>query len=417
MAEVLLGLGVLVFLSLLFTAFFKKTLIPDVLMLMLLGIVLGPYLLGLVKPADFGKIGGVVSAIALVIILFESGTTLDLEVLKKVLKATSSLAGLTFLVTVVVFVAIGRYALGLEWHGSILLGMILASISPAVVIPIGRSIGLREPSMTITILESGLTDVLSIVLFFGFLENPSQVHAGKLTGQILSAFVFACVIGAAGGIAWLFVLNNVRQLKNTAFAVFAWIFIIYGVTDALGFSGAIAAMAFGAALTNHERLPLHNLKVFRQRELGRIEESDTDFYHEVIFLLKTLFFVYLGLSVKFTQPGMLGWALLGVVIIYVFRTLVVRAVMRSSSPGWQESYAQSVMAPKGLAAAVLAAIPAARGIPGGEVIQDFAYFGVLVSIVTTAALIPLQRQPAFGRGVRKFFGLPSDAEPAPASID
>ena len=37
MAEALLGIGLLVFLSLFFSALFKKTLIPDVLMLILLG--------------------------------------------------------------------------------------------------------------------------------------------------------------------------------------------------------------------------------------------------------------------------------------------------------------------------------------------------------------------------------------------
>jgi NhaP-type Na+/H+ or K+/H+ antiporter len=373
-----------------------------------------------VQPKDFGKIGSVISTIALVIILFESGTTLDFDVLKKVLRPTLLLAGLTFALTVGVFIVIGKYALGLEWHGAILLGMILSSISPAVVIPIGKSIGLREPTMTITILESGLTDVLSIVLFFGFMGDPAHVEAGKLIGKILSAFVFACVIGAAGGLAWLFVLNSVRQLKNTEFAVFAWIFIVYGVTDILGFSGAIAAMAFGAALTNHERLPLHNMKIFHRRELGKIEQSDTDFYHEVIFLLKTIFFVYLGLSIKFTAAYMVIWAALAVAVIYVARTILVRFVMRPSSPGWQESYAQSVMAPKGLAAAVLAAVPMEMGIPGGETIRDFAYFGVLVSIVATACLIPLQRQPSIGRGIQRIFGLPSDARTivaSPASID
>jgi hypothetical protein len=78
------------------------------------------------------------------------------------------------------------------------------------------------------------------------------------------------------------------------------------------------------------------------------------------------------------------------------------------------------MAPKGLAAAVLAAVPMEMGIPGGETIRDFAYFGVLVSIVATACLIPLQRQPSIGRGIQRIFGLPSDARTivaSPASID
>jgi NhaP-type Na+/H+ or K+/H+ antiporter len=200
------------------------------------------------------------------------------------------------------------------------------------------------------------------------------------------------------------VLNTVRQLKNTAFAVFAWIFVVFGVTDILGFSGAIAAMAFGAALTNHERLPLHDLKIFRQRKLGKIEESDTDFYHEVIFLLKTFFFVYLGISIKFTDPMLAAWALLAVGGLYQIRAFAVRQLMRKASPGWQESYSQSILAPKGLASAVLASAPLQAGIAGAETIRDFSYIAVLVSIVVTASLMPLQKQPAFARWTERFYG-------------
>ena len=410
MAETVLGLGLLVFLSLLFTAFFKRTLIPDVLMLIVLGILVGPHVLGLAKPEDFGKIGGVISTIALVIILFESGTTLDFDVLRRRFRPTSMLTGFTFILTIAIFVSVGRYALGLGWHASILLGLILSSISPAVVIPVGKSIGLREPTMTITILESGLTDVLSIVLFFSFLEEPAKLEAGRLVGQVLSAFVFACVIGGVGGLAWLFVLNTVRQLKNTAFAVFAWIFVVFGVTDLLGFSGAIAAMAFGAALTNHERLPLHDMKIFRQRKLGKIEESDTDFYHEVIFLLKTFFFVYLGISIKFTDPLLAAWALTAVFSLYFIRAFAVRSIMRPASPGWQESFSQSIMAPKGLASAVLAAAPLQAGVAGADAIRDFSYIAVLASIVVTASLLPLQKQPAIARWTERFYSLKSKAE-------
>lgn len=144
--------------------------------------------------------------------------------------------------------------------------------------------------MTVLILESGLTDVLSIVMVFSIMESPAGVfQAPKMLGTVLSSLVFAGVIGMAGGLAWAAVLNTVRQFPNTSFAVFAWVFILYGIADMMGFSGAIAALAFGASMVNYHRLPLHNVKIFQQHEFGSLNSADMEFYHEVIFLLKTFF--------------------------------------------------------------------------------------------------------------------------------
>ncbi len=407
MAEVLLGIGLLVFLSLSFTALFRKTLIPDVLMLILLGIVLGPAVLHLVTPADFGKIGSVMSTIALVVILFEGGTTLDFDLLAKMLKTTMSLASLTFVMTVTIIALFGHYALGLTWFLSLLLGLILGNISPAVAIPIAKSLKMREPAMTVLILETGLTDVLSIVMVFSLLDSPGgEIHPARMIGTVMASLICAGVIGMAGGLAWAFFMNAVRQLPYTSFAIFAWMFVLYGVADMLGFSGAIAALAFGASLTNYHRLPLHNMKIFQRREMGQLTDSDMEFYHEVIFLLKTFFFVYLGMSIRFGNPIYLLIVLGAVALIYAGRLLIVRFVMKGVSPGWEESYQLSVTAPKGLAAAVLASVPLERGLEGGDIIRSFAYFTVLVSIVVTAGLIPLMRQPRIESLSRRLYGFP-----------
>jgi NhaP-type Na+/H+ or K+/H+ antiporter len=201
-------------------------------------------------------------------------------------------------------------------------------------------------------------------------------------------------------------MNAVRQLPYTSFAIFAWMFVLYGVADMLGFSGAIASLAFGASLTNYQRLPLHNMKIFQRREMGQLSESDMEFYHEVIFMLKTFFFVYLGMSIRFSNPIYLLVVLGAVALIYVGRLLIVRFVMKGVSPGWEESYQLSVTAPKGLAAAVLASVPLERGLEGGDIIRSFAYFTVLVSIVVTAGLIPLMRQRPVESLARRLYGFP-----------
>lgn len=409
MAEALLGIGLLLFLSLSFTALFRKTLIPDVLLLILLGIILGPAVLGLVKPEDFGKIGGVMSTIALIVILFEGGATIDIDLLAKMLKTTLSLASLTFVMTVALIALVGHFALGLTWYMSFLLGLILGNISPAVALPIAKSLKMREPAITVLVLETSLTDVLSIVVVFSLLNSPGgAIDAPRMIGGILASLLCAGLIGMAGGLAWAFVLNSMRQFPYTSFAIFAWMFVLYGVADLLGFSGAIAALAFGASLTNYHRLPLHNVRMFQRRDMGQLTESDMEFYHEIIFVLKTFFFVYLGLSIHFGNPVYLLIVLGAVALIYLGRLVIVCFVMKGVSPGWEESYQLSVTAPKGLAAAVLASVPLERGLEGGDVIRSFAYFTVLISIVVTAGLIPLMSHKGVETLARRLYGFPAE---------
>lgn len=65
----------------------------------------------------------------------------------------------------------------------------------------------------------------------------------------------------------------------------------------------------------------------------------------------------------------------------------------------------SMLAPKGLAAAVLAALPLQYGVIGGGAIRDTTYMVVLVSITFTALLVMVYPRPAmqelYGRALNK----------------
>ncbi len=63
----------------------------------------------------------------------------------------------------------------------------------------------------------------------------------------------------------------------------------------------------------------------------------------------------------------------------------------------------AAMAPKGLAAAVLASIPLQQGLQGGDLIQNSTYAVVLFSIVVNSILIFLQDKTFVGRAYRAIF--------------
>jgi len=406
LSTTILIIGLLVFFAHFLSLQFSRTNIPDVLVLMLLGILIGP-LLGVVAADDFGKIGSLIATIALVVILFESGTSLDLNVLGKSLATTGWLSFGCFILTFAAVAIVGHLALDLDMLPAILLGVTVGGTSSAVVIPMVNALKLGEKATTVLVLESALTDVLCIVGVFALLQVYTQddVAAGRLIGSVIAALIFAAVIGFIGGIGWLLVLGKVRDFPNTISSTLAYVFIVYGATEGLGFSGAIAALSLGITLTNFEKFGLHRIQQL-DRQLEPLNQTDITFYREAVFLLKTYFFIYLGISIHFGAVKVALVAISMVFLIYALRLLLARFIFRGSEFGLRDSALAAIMAPKGLAAAVLAALPLQYGVAGGETIRDVTYMVVLVSITLTALLVIAYPAPVMQRLFARTLGKP-----------
>ncbi len=406
MSITILIIGLMVFFAHFLSLQFRKTNIPDVLVLMLVGILIGP-ILGVVTPEDFGKIGSLIATIALVVILFESGTSLNIDTLGKSLGTTGLLSAGCFVLSTLIVTLVGISALDLPLLSAIMLGVTLGGSTSAVVIPLVSALRLAEKPTTVLVLESALTDVLCIVGVFALLQIHTQggVEPGRLVGGVLASLIFAAAIGLLGGVGWLLVLGKVRDFPNTISSTLAYVFIVYGVTEMLGFSGAIAALALGITLTNFQKFGLNRLKSIDQN-IVPLNEMDLTFYREAVFLLKTYFFVYLGVSIHFGEPYLAIAAIVTVLMIYVMRVGLTSFIFRSPDYSLRDAAVTSMMAPKGLAAAVLATLPLEYGVAGGEVIRDVTYMAVLVSITLTAILVMLYPVPAVQKVYSRALGKP-----------
>jgi len=412
MAVVLLALGVLYFFAHFLSNTFDRSRIPDVLVLMVLGIVVGP-VLHWAGPEAFGEVGAVLTTIALAVILFESGTTLHLDDVARSARSSLQVTVATAAITILVIGLVGRAILGLPWLSAMLLGAIASGTSASVVIPMVRVLKVRERAATVMILESALTDVTAIVLAFALLNAALQgeMHVGLTIGRTLSSLVFATVIGVGGGIGWLLIWERVRQFPTTIFTTLASAFVLYGFAEFLGFAGPIAVLAYGITLSNHEYFGLK--RWFKGRPFAGVTPVESDFYKEIVFLLKTFFFVYLGISMQFTDWA-LGGAAVAIMLIVLWARLFLTPVLLPRTISRSDAAVVAVMVPKGLAAAVLAGLPLEAGIEGGELIQSATYAIVLVSITFTAVAVTLKDLPPL-RPVfdRVLAGFPSEVAEDP----
>jgi potassium/hydrogen antiporter len=379
-------IGCTIFLSHWFATIFARTKIPDVLWLFTIGILIGP-VMGWVSPANFGSVGPIFTTITLVFILFESGIDQRLEPLINSLGGTAKITTYNFFITTLIAASIAYFWTDLGVLRALMLGSIVGGTSSAVVTTLVRHFPMSERSRTILVLESAFSDVFTLAVPLTLLSayKIGKVDIPSMTGQMISAFILAAMLGIVGAFGWSILLNRMRTLQNTIFTTPAFVFIIYGIVELLNYSGPIAALAFGITLGNIDVLGPPIMKNVISRKPISLTDNERVFFSEAVFLLRTFFFVYIGMSVRLHDwwPMMLGAIITG--CLFLVRIPVVRiSVSRSTSP--KDAAFMAVMIPKGLGAAVLASLPIQQGVEGGEVIQSIVFSIILCSTMLTTIL-------------------------------
>lgn len=406
--------GALIFLAHLFVALFRKTRIPDALLLIGIGIILGP-VLHWVSPDHLGKVGPVFSMLALAVILFEGGQETRLHVLRKNWKAALGLIFPAFLVTMLATGFLLHSAFGLGPNRALLLGAILGSTSPSIVVAMARHLEMKSGPRLVLTLETAISDVLCVVLVLGFIEAAKDggLKLGALAADLAVSFGASAFIGAMFGLVWSFLLSHLRTISNNIFLTLALVLVLFGCMEIFHLSGGIAVLCFGAAITNSGGLNITRLPLGRFGRATPFTEREKAFFAEAVFLLKTFFFVYLGLSLRFGNLGLMFIAFGLVCMKVCIRIPFVRIAMPRSGMK-RDASLMSVMASMGLASAVLASLPLQEGLEGGEFIRDLTYAIILVSIVLNSVLVFLLDRTPLGRVYGKLFsgfretGLPDE---------
>ncbi len=406
-AALVIGLvGVLIFAAHLFEAIFRHTRIPDVLPLVVIGLVLGP-LLGIATPTSFGAVGPIFTAVTFVLILFQAGTELSISSLRKTYQEAFILTTVTFILNVLVIGIAMHYLTGLGFARSFILASVVGGISSAVIAPMLGQLNMQDESKAVLLLESTITDVFCVIATLSAIEianlgDIAQLNIGLTVGKLVASFLLAAMLGTVGAFGWSYILNKVRSLENSMFTTAAIVFVIFGITEWLGYSGAIAALAFGITLGNISSLRLPKLYNIHSTGLSGLNIHEKAFFSELVFILKTFFFVYIGISLQLANWWLILIGLALTVLIFIIRIPVVKFTVLKSTPILDASML-AVVIPRGLAAAVLASIPFQQGMEGGEIIQNTAYAIILISIIITSLFVFLIDKTRFSRFYAWFF--------------
>ena len=323
----------------------RWTRVPDIIVLLLIGIGLGP-ILHWVQPSHLHDMARILGMLALILILFEGGLELRLKEAVRYSPGGMLLALVSFGVTVALVAAVGRFTLHLSWFDGALLGSVLGSTSAAVVLPAIQQIDAPDAIKITLTLESSLGEIIAVLTVGTLmgLQSDAPVVEGLVTGFGHHVFIDVA-LGIAVGAAWsrIFPLVADQQFSNalnlgTVLGVFA-------VGRLAGGSGLLAELIFGLTLAN---MP-------RTLSMARQGQRMLAFHSELTFLVRSFFFVLLGMMAQFVGKAYV-LPIIGILAgIVLARWLAVRATswsIRDISKADTELLV--LMFPRGLITAVLA---------------------------------------------------------------
>lgn len=399
---------------------FARTHVPDVLWLIVCGWLLGP-VSGFLHEAALLQVAPYFAAIALIVILFDGGTSLKLGRVAQAAPRAAVLAATGFCLSASVVAALSMLAewlgvlpRGWSWLDGALLGSILGGSSSIIILPAMSTSRTHRKVADILCLESTFTDALCVVTASALVTLLLRSHAASGWSAVVAlgrSFGVAFVIGVVAGTMWLFVLHLLREREHAYPITLASLLLLYVLINSLGASAAMGVLTF-AVIVGNARLLGRKLGLAWKIDLGA---NVRGFHAQMAFIVKSFFFVLIGALLGPPWPLVIVGVVLGLILLPV-RLPAVQAATYGNGFDRRERAVMSIALPRGLAAGVMATIPAAAGVPDTRGLVTVVFACIVTTIVVFSIGMPLiaRRVPPGEPGP----GAPvsEEAETAPAGL-
>ncbi len=401
--------GAIIVIGFLSNYLFERTGLPDMLFLIVLGILVGPAT-GLVDATSVMSFAPYLAALALVFILFDGGMTMNIyrvfsESPRAAVLATAGFALSAIVAGLFMYLFVIPNVSPLY---SLLFGTIVGGSSSIIVMSLASRIKLSERGSTILSLESAINDILCIVLSLVIIQIvvlKGTVDLTTIAKSLASRFSIGAMLGIVIGISWLSMLKRIVKASYSYMLTLGIALLAYALSEFLGGSGALCSLLFGIMLGNEKEI--YGILRMKKPSNQVVDAGLKRFESEIAFLLRAFFFVYIGLIV--TAPN-LTTVVIGIALaltLLLIRIGVVHvATIRSELI--QERAIMSALLTRGLASAVLATLPLQYADPVkypdvGRIFQQLApfYINITVVVILATAVITTVGIPLLRRKTKK----------------
>jgi NhaP-type Na+/H+ or K+/H+ antiporter len=352
--------------------------VPSIVLLLATGVLLGPDLLGIVRPDRLGASLQALVGFAVAVILFEGGMNLNFQRLRQEGRTIRWLITLGALITAAGGALAAHFILGWEWIPSILFGTLVIVTGPTVVTPLLRRFKVKERVATVLEAEGVLIDAVGAIIAVVALELALAPAGRSLALGAWDVFLrlgVGAALGAAGGYVITLLLRHEKTVPEGLESVFtlALVLALFQVSNAiLSETGIVTVVAAGLVVGNRVRSqPLTELREFKE---------------QLTVMLIGLLFVLLAADVRMSEVRALGWpgVLTVLALMLVVRPVQVAVCTYRSDLTLRERSFLAWLAPRGIVAAAVSSLfaqtLAAEGIPGGDALRAMVFLVIALTV-------------------------------------
>jgi potassium/hydrogen antiporter len=361
--------------------------VPEMVVLVAAGALIGPSVLGLVSNPLGGVGAQLLFNIGVALILFHGGTGVSLRVISKTAVGLGLLVLPGVLLTALIVAAVVSPVFGVAFPVALLVGAVLASTDPAILIPLFERLKLRAKVSQTVIAESAFNDVTGTVLtltLVGAVEAGAFTFSGPAL-EFTKELALGALIGIVAGAILCYAVASTARAgiwdESPGVAVLAVVALAYFSTESVGGSAYLATFVMGLMIGNMDLLKLGH----RDEHAALLE----GFLGQVAEIATLLVFVTLGLNLPFEALGeyFFGGLLVMFVFIFIARPITVLACLL---PDWRGGWTREEIAfiswcrETGVIPAAVASLLLARGVEGSEIAVSMVALAVCVTLLLQA---------------------------------
>lgn len=361
----------------------EKLKVPDVVLYLLTGIILGPTCLNIVSIADSSFLNQIILVFGAAFLLYVGGTEINISILNKVKYSVLSLATLGVLISTFTVGLITHFIFSVDLLTSLLIGATVASTDPASLIPVFQKVTIKDKVKQTIISESAFNDAMGtvvVITLITIIQSGEFVWQSSLL-QLVKMMVVGCLIGVIVGYILNYIFSegriNIYQFYFPIISIIA-IVITYTVADMLGGSGYMATFILGIICGNKLKFG------FLIPEDSYI--TDKYFRHTMSTVIIMTIFILLGTHFDFIALA-LNWPIAVVVtliLMFIARPLTVficTALDPFSKWSLKEKLFLSWVRETGVIPAAMSSIIVAMRLPNYELISAIVFTVILSTLL------------------------------------
>jgi cell volume regulation protein A len=365
--------------------------LPDVVIFILIGILLGPAALSWIHVEAGTTANQLVLLFGASFIIFHGGMVTSFAVLKHVWRTVTLLSTLGVVVTAMVVGAASMWIFHIPFLPALLIGAIIASTDPAALVPLFQKYPIRKKVAETVISESAFTDATGAIMttvVLGLLSAQAAMTWYDIGWQFIRLSIGGIAVGLVIGlIAAFLVSENDRGLLRefTPMVVVITVLAAYLVSEEIGASGFMAVFVAGVTVGN--------ARSFRLTILPKEEHAAHQFIDAVGLKLRMLIFILLGSQVDFAalKTYLLPGLAVALIFIFVARPLtVLSSLLPDVVARWTGREVAFFFWTRetGVIAAALAGIVAGQGLAEGKLISSVVFLAILITLIVQAGTTP-----------------------------